>query len=362
MAADGDGGKRILVTLRSDGRSKHGGDISLLQGFGSELAAHHQVETFVGVPSVEQLRSFDVVLGANLDRPVEPAETLARCRAAGTDFVFYSLHHPYRGVAAYLRNGVHGPRRALAAAARYSPPRYEQLLWLAHSVLGVIKHRRRPILTSVRRSQQRLIADSTRFVVCSAEEAKTVEDEVGPPPGFEIVPHPVDFPGGRRNPVPNRVIVPGRIESRKNQLMAVRLAKRFPRTEFVFVGAFLESDRRYVERFKSEVALAPNCRHIEQLPKAEFYPLLLTAAVVFSASWFEVTSLIELFCARNGIPLVVSDYSYLAGDVGIHRFRPEDPAQAEQALRQGLSTSDPVAGSDAVHSARSMTEVIGDLG
>ncbi len=329
--------RKVLVTLRSDGETKVGGDVNLLRTFADELGMKHSVDTVYGVPSVATLKHYDVVLTTNLDRPIEPAATLANAKLGGTRCVHYSLHHPYAGIAAYLRHGVHGARKPLATLARYSPSRYEQLLWSAHAANSVLRARRRPAMGRIEEAQRRLVTEADRLVVSSPAEATTIASDIAAPVDYDVVAHPSDFPRGARAPIPGRIIVPGRIESRKNQLLAIRLARRFPNHEFLFVGAPLRSDRQYLQRFERAIDEAENCRHVDHLDKGEFYELLLTAEVVLSASWFEVTSLIELFCAENGIPLAVSHHSYLDAGGATYRFDPTDPADAERALADCLA-------------------------
>ncbi|MEL6984322.1 MAG: glycosyltransferase [Actinomycetota bacterium] len=332
---------RILVSLRSDAATKPGGDVNLLRGFGDELADRHRVETVIGVPNRDDLRSADVVLTANLDRPVEPAATLARAEQAGVPMVHYTLHHPAAGVRAYLENGAHGVRRVLARAAGGSPTRYEQLLWTLHAGATLVRDRRRPAVGSVRAAQERLLS-SARLVVSSLAEAEAITADLGSIGAHDVVAHPADFPPGEHRPTPGRVVVPGRIESRKNQLLTLALARRFPDTEFLLVGGYNPADARYQRLVAAELARTANATHVEHLPKDEFYPLVRTAQVIVSASWFEVTSLIERYGAANGIPMVISRHSYLADADAIrpdtiHRFDPSDLDQAAGALSAALA-------------------------
>lgn len=336
----GDATLRILVSLRSDAATKPGGDVNLLRGFAEELSARHRVETVVGVPAMAELRAADLVLTANLDRPVEPAVTLARAEEAGVPMVHYALHHPAAGVRAYLDNGADGVRRILARLAGGSPARYEQLLWTLHAGADLVRERRIPAYGSVRRAQRRLLR-SSRLVVSSSAEADAITADIGPIGDHDIVAHPVDFPPGPHQPVVGRVVVPGRIESRKNQLLALGLADRFPDVEFLLVGGFNPGDGRYRNRVVDALAGTANTTHIEHLPKDDFYPLLRTAQVILSASWFEVTSLIERYGAANGIPMAISRHSYLSDADAIrpetiHRFDPGDRDQAVMALAAAL--------------------------
>ena len=95
----GDDGLRILVSLRSDGVTKPGGDVSLLRSFAAEVSVHHRVEIVIGVPTAAELSACDLVMTANLDRPIEPAATLTLAEAAGVPMVVV----PYPHAAAHQR-------------------------------------------------------------------------------------------------------------------------------------------------------------------------------------------------------------------------------------------------------------------
>lgn len=336
------------MSLRSDAATKPGGDVNLLRGFADELSSRHQVETVIGIPTPAALGASDVVLTANLDRPVEPAATLARAERAGVPMVHYTLHHPAAGVRAYLEFGATGVRRTLARLAGGSPTRYEQLLWTLHAGADLVRERRVPAYGSVRRAQRRLLA-SSRLVVSSTAEAEAISTDIGPIGQHDIVAHPVDFPPGAHQPVTGRVVVPGRIESRKNQLLALALANRFPDVEFLIVGGYNPADARYRDQVTDALTRTANATHIEHLAKDEFYPLLLTAQVILSASWFEVTSLIERYGAANGIPMVISRHSYLADSDAlrpetIHRIDPGDLEHAAAGLTAALDQEQPAPG------------------
>lgn len=332
--------RRALIALRSDAATKAGGDVDLLTAFGRRLAdAGCDIITHAGVPSAAQVSGSDVVITANLDRPIEPAATTAIAARAGVPALHYSLHHPYAGVAAYLERGSEGGRRILARLARHSPQRYEQLLWSLHVAVALGRQRKLLPRGRVDEAQHQLLR-SARIVVCSAGEAAAIRSDIGPLDRYEIVPHLTSHPDDVQwNPVEGRVIVPGRFESRKNQLLAVALAQRFPSCQFWFIGAALPSNRRYVQRLEEAVARLDNCHIVEPLPSDEFYALLATAAVVFSASWFEVTSLIELAAADIGIPLAVSRYSYLEASGATYRFDPASEDEAGEALGLALEAA-----------------------
>ncbi|MEX1664399.1 hypothetical protein [Zhongshania arctica] len=314
--------KKILVVHRSDGVEKYGGDISLLQAFGRELSKKYLVSEYYGVPPRHIISDFDAVLGCNLDRPVQACLTLRRCKQESVKFIFYTLHHPHDGIEAYLKQGVSGWKRLVARVARYSPVIYEEFLWVLRVFFSLLRYRTFIGFVPVKRAQIELLQHADALLVSSQLEHSQIEKDMAVPLRSHVVAHVDDSLPRKRCPVDNRILVPGRIECRKNQILILDVARKFPNFEFVFVGVGTKSEPEYVNEFNRILSLSDNCRSINGLEKEAFYDLLATSYFVVTASWFEVTSLIELYCLNNGIPLVCSKYSYLNGKGAVVKCDP----------------------------------------
>ncbi len=121
--------KKILFVTRFDASHKNGGDVNLLKTFCEELKTQFQTKLIEGVPETQDLVNVDYVVCTNLDRPLEAYATLLKCQKHKVKFVFYTLHHPYDGINAYLKYGVTGWRKIVASICNFNPALYEQFLW-----------------------------------------------------------------------------------------------------------------------------------------------------------------------------------------------------------------------------------------
>ncbi|WP_102341126.1 glycosyltransferase [Vibrio cyclitrophicus] len=308
---------RILVVTRFDAQKKPGGDVNLLTELGELLLMGSEkeftVEYHVGVPSKIVVRNFDAVLAANIDRPVEAYLTLKLCLECEVKFYLYTLHHPQCGIESYLKIGTFGIKKIIAFISSYKADIYEDVLWFVKVIKSYISGPRL-IFRSSKKCQKYLLELSSGILVVSKGELKTINDDL-----FEVkspiyeVPHPISrikTSTLKKTKEKNKIVCPGRIEARKNQKFMLEVAKVCPDLEFTFIGGASPSEPDYYVDFEKKVKGLNNVNHISSLPKDDFYEELSSYQTVFTASWFEVTSLIELYSLSNGIKLVSSGMSY----------------------------------------------------
>lgn len=324
----------ILIVVRFDAATKNGGDYQMMRNFEGELSKSFKTEICYGVPSEAQLEAKAAVLSTNLDRPFEALHTMHACRAKSIPFILYTLHHPHEGIASYLRNGARGFKRRVAQLAAYDPQRYEQLLWLLRSAV-VFGTSLRPLPQArLSTAQAELVTQADAVVCCGPGESMMLRKDIENPARVYFVPHPADAPGPVDiDYVPNRVVVAGRIEARKNQISALKIAQAMPDLNFVFVGGKVPSEAAYYAEFEKVLAQTPNAKHKATLPKEDFYPFLASAEVVLNPSFFEVTSLIDLYCVNNGLPLVTTIHTYLQAEGSFRQFNPADVSDGVNAIR-----------------------------
>lgn len=325
---------KILIVTRFDAKRKNGGDYQMMRSFAHELSYVFDVEICYGVPSDEQLNGVTAVLCTNLDRPIEALHTLHLCKAQNLIFMLYTLHHPHEGISAYLSSGVRGFKRIIARLAGNDPQRYEQGLWWLRTAEELLRHQRFLPQAWVSSAQRHLLSEADAVICCSAEESRALTCDIIRPPDHYIVPHPADAPAITGvDVVANRVIVAGRIEARKNQLMALEIAREMPDMEFVFVGGKMLAEAAYVAEFDELLGQVPNATHKTALPKEEFYSFLASAEIVLNPCFFEVTSLIDVYCLQNSIPLVTTNHTYLRGYGAFQQFDPTDKSAGIAALQ-----------------------------
>jgi glycosyltransferase involved in cell wall biosynthesis len=328
----------ILVVVRSDAEKKNGGDYQMMLAFLKELGREHNASIFHGVPSRDQLEGIDVVLCTNLDRPVEALVTMRLCKKKSIIFLLYSLHHPYAGISAYLRHGVRGFKRLIATISFYRPQRYEEILWRLRTAITLIREMRCLPQYSVSKAQRELLCQADAVICCASKEIDTISRDIMQPHRSYVVPHPADAPlAVNADAVKSRIVVAGRIEARKNQIGALEMAKSLPDHDFVFVGARVSSEILYFKKFMSLLNETPNASYRSELPKDDFYPFIASAELVLNPSFFEVTSLVDVYCLSNGIPLVTTKYTYLEGSGCFYTFLPEDTESGVIAIKSCVS-------------------------
>lgn len=327
--------KKVLIVTRFDGRQKPGGDINLMRSFKEQIDKYFLCDLVYGVPSLNIVSGYDIILALNFDRPVEGYECLKLAKQANVKFVFYALHHPDEGVKSFLKRGVKGGRRFLAFLSLFNPKLYELYLWL---IKFILHFKLRLPIHYIRKSQIKLVTESDLVFFVNEKEEVEVKKSLGVNPrNVEYVPHVVSSVNSDMETVKGRVIVPGRLESRKNQIILKGIVSKFKSCEFVFIGGKSNNDIEYGEKVLSFINDNSNCIYIPEMKVENFYNYLGTADVVFSASWFEVTSLIELQTLSLDRKLVCTKYSYNESSPNMYQFDPSSCSEAESTLRYALS-------------------------
>ena len=298
--------------LRADHAEKPGGDVDLAHQIGRAARAAGATVSIVGVAELPAtLGVRDLLFLFNIDRPYDAATALARMHPDGRALL-YPLHHPAAGVAKYLRR-VGGGKRLLGALAGGRPDRYEALVDTAKAARTRDMGRFRAAMGRSR-AIATLIGRCELLVTSPAELAEIAGRYGTPPRGAWLLPHPVapHMPAPAGSGTLRYVLVPGRIEPRKNQLAALQtlaaMKLRDRGYEVVLAGG-RGSDAAYFTA-TIDFALASGIIYVSQLPKALFFPAVSGARLVVNASFFEVTSLIDLYAIENAIPLVTTIHGY----------------------------------------------------
>ena len=105
------------------------------------------------------------------------------------------------------------------------------------------------------------------------------------------------------SPKINRILVVGRIESRKRQLdIALQAsAKNIP---VCFVGTPNLNEPEYVEAFEFAVARSSNLEWIRGIPHNSVLDIMRSSKVLLNCSWVEVQSLVDIEAAFSGCHVV----------------------------------------------------------
>ena len=310
--------------LRGDHAAKSGGDVDLARQIAREAQAAGATVCVGSVEALpETLDATDLLLLFNIDRPYDAAIALARAHPEGR-ILLYPLHHPAAGVTKYLGR-VGGPKGLLGSIARRQPDRYEAMVDVAKAVrkfdiprLRVALRRNRVIARLIERCE---------LLVTSEIELAEISGRYGAPPhGSWLLPHPVaPYAPPGESVVPRYILVSGRIEPRKNQLSAlqglVSMNLQDRGYEVVLAGGKGSDDGYF--RATIDFAMAHGIIYVSQLPKSLFFPFVSGATLLVNASFFEVTSLIDLYAIENGIPLVTTNHGYYAPTATLRQVDPQ---------------------------------------
>lgn len=305
------GYRHCYFVLRSDHAAKPGGDVDLARQIARQAEAAGASVSIVGVNDLPAtLDAQDLLFLFNIDRPYDATLALARVHARGRALL-YPLHHPSAGIAKYLAR-VDGPKWLLGRIAGGRPDRYEALVDAAKALRSRDPQRLRVAVTRTH-AIRTLIARCELLVTSDVELAEITTRFGAPPRGAWLLPHPVaPHVAAGATPFPRYVLVAGRIEPRKNQLAALQtlaaMDLRARGYEVVLAGG-KGTDEAYFQR-TIEFAMANGIIYISQLPKTLFFPAVSGAALMVNASFFEVTSLIDLYAIENRIPLVTTTHGY----------------------------------------------------
>lgn len=297
--------------VRSDHAIKPGGDIDLAHQL-SRTATAAGASVVVAAPGdLGEISADDALFLFNIDRPFDASAALAHAPAQ-TRALLYTLHHPQPGIERYLCHGVGGAKRLLARLAGNQPDRYEALIDLAKGALA--RDPARMIAGARRKQVIRALIDRCELLVVDPGELAAIEARHGSAtrPAALLL-HPVASHAPHIGQHMLRyVLVPGRIEPRKNQLAALKALAaidiRARGLEIAVVGG-KGSDAGYYQEV-IDFCLANRILYLSHLPKALFLQAVSSADVVINASYFEVTSLIDLYALRYDIPLVTTQFGY----------------------------------------------------
>lgn len=105
------------------------------------------------------------------------------------------------------------------------------------------------------------------------------------------------------------VLVSGRIEPRKNQL---RILQDLCETKYkvCFVGGANENNDSYFQMFSRLIEKYPNMQYLGKVPPENMSSLYSKTKVHLSASWFEVSSLVDLEAYYYGCNVISSKNGY----------------------------------------------------
>ncbi len=302
---------RVAYPMRVDALDKSGGDVEHMRTYirGCAQLARERGSVFESEILTDldpDLSGFDIVHLTNLDRPVDLYAQYLAARRAGKPIVLTPIHHSYREIETYERNGrggligtvsgLLGFYRLEAARILLKSRRYPQLrsaLW-------------KTLRKGMRGAQAEVLRGCDKVLVITDKEASDITQEIAELPRERILTLRNGF---RMNPAEARdrdidIAVIARVESRKNQI-AILDAIQSLGLKATFVGPPNPNHKRYCEDFRGKIAKT-NSTYIPGVPASEVASILARAKLHVSASWFEVASLVDLDAYAQGCRVVAS--------------------------------------------------------
>ena len=303
---------RVAYPMRVDALDKPGGDVEQMRTYirVCEQLAHQQGFVFQGeilTDLTPDLSGFDAVHLTNLDRPVDLYSQFLTARQAAKPIIVTTVHHSYREIERYERNGRGGvigigsgligfnrleTARILAKSRRY--PQLRPALWAT-------------LRKGIRNAQAEVLNACDRVLVLTAKEASDISHEI-----CDLRPEKVlKLPNGFTRAVAEaterdiEISVIARLESRKNQ-SAILNAIESLGLKATFVGPPNPNHQRFCEDFHRRI-VSSSSTYIPGVPSNEVAAILARSRVHVAASWFEVASLVDLDAYAQGCRVVASE-------------------------------------------------------
>ncbi len=128
------------------------------------------------------------------------------------------------------------------------------------------------------------------------------------------------------------VLVSGRIEPRKNQ---IRIIKALIGTQIkvVFIGDINKNNNSYGRQFLSLCDRHTNFHYAGKIPTEDIVEYYLRSKVHLSASWFEVSSLVDLEAYVSGCFIISSQNGYSHEMIKPYRFLTISPTASSDDIK-----------------------------
>ena len=251
---------RVAYAMRVDALDKPGGDVEQMRTYirVCESIARERGFAFQGeiLTALDpDLSRFDVVHLTNLDRPVDLYAQFLAARRAARPIVFTPLHHSYREIERYERNGRGGlagtvsgllgfygleSARMLLRSRRY--PQLRAALWKA-------------LRKGLRNTQCEVLAGCDRVLVLSDKEAADIAKEIAAiePERVLKLRNGFQMAAAKAAERDLEITVIARLESRKNQI-AILNALEALGLKATFIGPPNPNHQRYCDLFRVRIA------------------------------------------------------------------------------------------------------------
>lgn len=331
--------RRVAILVRNDFYNKFGGDTFQIEQYIKYAEEHYfRVFSFDNIKSII-ISDFDIFLLINIDRGYEAycfSQFIIRNDLLNKTFIV-PIHHDYTAIRGFNKQRmvdrfffgisfhplVLEKAKSIFFSARAKLP-FHTILWHLLSA-------------NYPRLLRRLITEC-RGVICIANgEYRSIKSDYKIVNDFQhhiirngvsegIVSACEDYFFRMTRDID--VLVCGRVEERKNQVSVIH-ALAGTGLNITFLGEINQNNKRYAEMFKGLVNVHGNIDYISGCAAKEVRSYYLRAKCHLSASWFEVSSLVDLESYFCGCSVVSSSKGYSQEILSAPGFRTVDPGNIE---------------------------------
>jgi glycosyltransferase involved in cell wall biosynthesis len=322
----------VDMVMRSDYQQTFGGDVVQAQHYAQHMPEGISVRVLAAGPHLP-LRESSILHIVNIDREWDYLEVTHQ---AGTrPIIVTSIHHDHAAADRIGRLRRRSPRTVVQAAL---PGPTFSLLTRLYRGRSWPRTGRLPAAAylrphALRAEVGRALARADLVHVAADGERRSIERD------FDVVlPHVVVIPNGVELSTPRRssgerdvpILVPGRIDPRKNQVAVAKELHRV-RQPAVFVGAPHPTGGDYVERFAQLAASSPWITWVKGVPPEAMAGWYQRSKIVLNLSLVEVLSHVDLEAYASGCRLVTTTNGHTAEWLGSSATY-VDPSQVEKAV------------------------------
>ena len=332
---------RVAYLMRIDAFDKPGGDVVLMRTyiqFCSKLATKRGL-VFEGVILTEldpDLTAFHAVHLTNLDRPIDLYAQYTAAKRAQKRIIITPLHHSFREIERYERHGRGGIIGIFSGMIGFNCLEVVRIALKSTKYPTLRPALVRALKRGIQKAQAEVLTGCDSILVAADKEAEDIRREIVYLPEDRFLKVRNGFQMPSISPAKSvdsqvEICVVSRIEARKNQI-AILEALESLGIGAVFVGPENPNHKSYCEAFKRNIR-GSRSTYIPGVPPEEVAPFLAKAHVHVAASWFEVSSLVDIDAYILGCRVVASQCGGTRELLGDNAYY-VDPASTENIAQQ----------------------------
>ena len=329
---------RIVFPMRVDAFTKRGGDTVQVEQYVAHLNRIASVKASIETKNDFDFSNVDIVHLVNIDRPLETYSHYVRAKNQNVAKIcLSSIHHPYSWIDAFENVGRHGFLRVINFFFR-GFKRREALKNIHRSIrnLDAAKCYWNGFFHGLHAQQVQILAGVDHCFLLAKAEIDFIYHDFGVlPKNYSVVPNAVDgnfYDYSLRRDID--VLVVGRIEERKNQILIVE-ALRDTGLKVCFIGALNKNNRTYIDKFQKLIDNDPFISYLGVIPHGDIAQYYARSKVHLNASWFEVTPLVDIEAFNAGCSVATTKFSFSREYFGERAVYVD--AACKQSIKNGVS-------------------------